>query len=1258
MGWSLNRIAFIVWSLVTFSGALLPAFIIANIGRIVDQIASGISAGRDFGDIRNLILILGSLWVLQNLYSVAGQFSHRQLLNHFAPKMHKRLIEALDGVPVRRFDDPHFNDLTSKARGASESVTYFTMYVINFASQVFGTAGIFFVAARIRWYFPIVALLIMAVRFVVDQSAGRQVMDTWNEIVPLERRKKHFFYVNSKRNPAKDIRMLQLTDWFAALRSRYAKELRDKMHRIHVLRNRGQYLSVALDVVFSALAIVPSLIMVYARQMTIGELTMTWQISERLSGQMNSLATNFFGVYQHLADLKILKELLELCMSDERLPMIKALGHESVSNDPEPKSDNVFELDNVSFVYHGEHEALHGITLSIPRGQVVALCGENGAGKSTLVKIMLGLYSPTSGEIRFEGHPYGELERDYLLRKIGVAFQEPDRYNYTIRECIGFGNLAKLDDLAAVKEAARKGGAAEFIRDVAHDNYEANLGRMLYRDGLELSGGQWQRLGVSRAHIGDRDVLVMDEPASQLDPIAEYEQFKAVREMVHGRTALMRRSCEEKASTLRCSRVRPSGMQTLRQTETRLATRCQRRGRPLATGSAAMCPAETFTAAPCLTEMRRTARGPAVMRPAAPCLAEMCRTARRPTEMRPATPCSTARRSARRRSEMVTRADMYERKITFREVLESVKLAFKYLATAATPRERVLLASLYLLAAAAPVALSLLNRYIVDVASQLYDSADRGLLFKAIWIMIGALLATTSIGVLSLLLNPLRDTVFRTASDKVEEDMAKKCGTMRLERFHDTQFLDHVQFLMGTILGQMTGMTTRIAGIAMSVASSVGVLALVAGTAREVGLVMVAGIIPCVLLYRKQANIQYEEAYWEMPNYKRINYALGMFTDRVHVNEMRFYGLGDTIYQKWQNSTDAIVAERQALNLSLSFYNLLALVSMDIAMTVSLGIIAWRVFIGDASVGVFTMMATAIQNFNETLRHISHELVYVGYGAKYVSDFRHLLQDVESEVMLKGDEPVPDEVEIEFKDVHFRYPGTDRDAIDDVSVKFRQGEKVAIVGENGSGKSTFALLLTGLFAAQSGTVEFNGEELMSCLGKARKSISCVHQEHGQYQLSVKDFIRIGDLYRDVSDEEIAQAARTAGADEFIRKLPNGYDTNLGTLGEIGIDISGGEWQRLLLARALIRKGARVMVLDEPTAALDPKAEARLYSEFSQLTGDRTTILISHRLGITRVVDRILVFDKGRIVEDGNHAQLMKLNGLYARMYRAQAQWYV
>ena len=191
------------------------------------------------------------------------------------------------------------------------------------------------------------------------------------------------------------------------------------------------------------------------------------------------------------------------------------------------KSDYVFELNDIHFSYREGHEALRGITLSIPRGQVVALCGENGAGKSTLVKIMLGLYPPTSGEIRFEGYKYSELERDYLLKRIGVAFQESVRYNYTIRENIGFGNIAELNNIDAIRKAAEKGGAAEFIRDLAGDNYEARLSRYLYPDGLELSGGQWQRLGVSRAHIGDRDVLIMDEPAAQLDPVAEYRTVQS-----------------------------------------------------------------------------------------------------------------------------------------------------------------------------------------------------------------------------------------------------------------------------------------------------------------------------------------------------------------------------------------------------------------------------------------------------------------------------------------------------------------------------------------------------------------------------------------------------------------------------------------------------------------------------------------------------------------------------------------------------------
>lgn len=497
------------------------------------------SIGTEFRDILALIVILGSLYVLQSSYHVLTEFSHRNLLNHFAPKMQEKFILALDGVPVRKFDDPHFNDLTNKVQGTVNRITYFIVHLIGFVSEVFGTASVFFVAARIRWYFPVIALVMVAIRFVVDQAVGRQIIDSWHEIMPIERKRSYFHGRSCARDFARDIRMLQLSDMLATLREKYSREIRDRIYQINMMSNKGYYVSLALDSTFNAFALISSLIMIHKGQITLGELTMIWQIVQQLGSRLNGLSSSFFGMYSYIADLAVQKELLDLCVSDERLPTIGALDSESMVRDLPRKSDYVFELNDIHFSYREGHEALRGITLSIPRGQVVALCGENGAGKSTLVKIMLGLYPPTSGEIRFEGYKYSELERDYLLKRIGVAFQESVRYNYTIRENIGFGNIAELNNIDAIRKAAEKGGAAEFIRDLAGDNYEARLSRYLYPDGLELSGGQWQRLGVSRAHIGDRDVLIMDEPAAQLDPVAEYEQFKAVREMLHGRTAIL-----------------------------------------------------------------------------------------------------------------------------------------------------------------------------------------------------------------------------------------------------------------------------------------------------------------------------------------------------------------------------------------------------------------------------------------------------------------------------------------------------------------------------------------------------------------------------------------------------------------------------------------------------------------------------------------------------------------------------------------------
>jgi ATP-binding cassette subfamily B protein len=200
-------------------------------------------------------------------------------------------------------------------------------------------------------------------------------------------------------------------------------------------------------------------------------------------------------------------------------------------------------------------------------------------------------------------------------------------------------------------------------------------------------------------------------------------------------------------------------------------------------------------------------------------------------------------------------------------------------------------------------------------------------------------------------------------------------------------------------------------------------------------------------------------------------------------------------------------------------------------------------------------------------------------------------------------------------------------------------------------------LLCGLYEPSKGKVTVGGVNLSENLRAVRRAITVVFQSFGRYETTIRDNITIAAGAQELSNEKLKSLAVSTGAAEFIEKQPSGFDEEVGTFSETGNNLSGGQWQKIAMTRALCREEARVMILDEPTAALDPMAEASLYRDFAKLTGDKTTILISHRLGITSVVDRILVFDGGRIVEDGSHVELMAKNGQYAKMYLAQAQWY-
>ena len=277
--------------------------------------------------------------------------------------------------------------------------------------------------------------------------------------------------------------------------------------------------------------------------------------------------------------------------------------------------------------------------------------------------------------------------------------------------------------------------------------------------------------------------------------------------------------------------------------------------------------------------------------------------------------------------------------------------------------------------------------------------------------------------------------------------------------------------------------------------------------------------------------------------------------------------------------------------------------------------------------------------------------------ALYLGDRLEFLERIAPEEPPSNGEDVviPANLPLRFENVFFRYPSAEQDVLKGVSLELKAGERIALVGENGAGKTTLVKLMMGLYRPTSGTIFLGDKPLEEWPKEAvRRQFAAVFQDFVRYQFSVRENIAFGAL-DGATDGEIERAAQLAGVAEYAQKMPAGYDQLLGKeLG--GEDLSTGQWQKLATARALVR-GAEVVVLDEPTAALDPKAEAEIYERFGEMTRGKSSVLISHRLGSARTCERILVLKDGLVVEDGSHDELMGRDGEYSHLFRLQAQWY-
>ncbi|MDL2228692.1 ABC transporter ATP-binding protein/permease [Treponema sp. OttesenSCG-928-L16] len=451
----------------------------------------------------------------------------------------------------------------------------------------------------------------------------------------------------------------------------------------------------------------------------------------------------------------------------------------------------------------------------------------------------------------------------------------------------------------------------------------------------------------------------------------------------------------------------------------------------------------------------------------------------------------------------------------------------------------------------------------------------------------------------------------------------------------------------------------EVIGILRSGISFVSIVIVLSRVNLWIMIILLVTCIPAVILSALQKDEEYKNKSKSMID---AAYSVHLFYLCAGANErlrplidMRFTGVFPYLKQKWRDVSDVYLQKKNAVTRKHVIYNSLADILRNIVYIGVLLIAAWQIYSDPgAGLGLFMLVFTMSAQMQTAATRLFAGAANFFGQIVYMKDFFDL-DDTPQEVLEENPRPI-EQADISFDHVSFSYPGNKREALHDISVSIRQGEKVAIVGENGSGKTTFINLLCGIYEAAQGRILIGNEPISGNLRAVRNAISVVFQSFGRYETTIRENITIS-AQNPMDDEKIMALAAKTGADEIIKAQARGLDEQVGTYSDTGNNLSGGQWQKIALSRALCREDARVMILDEPTAALDPVAEAQLYRDFEKITGDRTAILISHRLGITSVVDRVIVFQSGQIVEDGSHASLMAANGPYAAMYRAQAQWY-
>ncbi len=569
------------------------------------------------------------------------------------------------------------------------------------------------------------------------------------------------------------------------------------------------------------------------------------------------------------------------------------------------------------------------------------------------------------------------------------------------------------------------------------------------------------------------------------------------------------------------------------------------------------------------------------------------------------------------------------------------------------------LIALTLLSGAMPAALAWVGKQIVDGVVQAFLTHDAARIEAVVWWVVLELgLVVVSQGIERA--RWLADTLLRAQlGQQVNEAIIAKALDLSLADFEDSELYDAMVKARQGASYRPISVVMGLFDLGRSVVALVAYAVLLWSLAPWALLLVVLAAIPFFVIDAKFSEQTFRLFSWRAPETRKQSYLEAVLTRSDSVKEVKLFGLGPLFLDRYRDLHHAHYVEDRNRTIKQGVLGYLVGLLSTLAFYATYGWVVLQTVRGELTFGDMTMFVLVFQQAEKALAGVLGGVRGFYEHLLYVAALFELIDrptnDVATGTATEG--PRPDDG-IRFEGVSFRYPGSDAPVLDDLTLHLPPGHKLALVGENGAGKTTLIKLMTGLYAPTSGRVLLDGLPLPEWDAEAlRARIGVIFQDFVRYQLTAGENVGVGDVAAIDDEARWEVAAKKGLAHESIAALPDGYHTQLGKWFADGKELSGGQWQKVALARAFMREGADILVLDEPTAALDAEAETKIFERFQALAEDRMAILISHRFSTVRMADTIAVLHEGKVVERGSHEELLGLGGRYARLFHMQARGY-